>query len=492
MSHEIRTPLTGVIGTLELLLSMALGNEQEECARTSLRSAEALLTILNDILHLSKLESGKLELESLPFAIEALVGEVADLFLVAMQVKGLTWEVAVSPDVPRLVRGDSARLRQVLTNLVGNAVKFTETGGVHLEVERIADVGGRLRLSFTISDTGIGLSEEQQAVLFRPFTQADASHSRRFGGTGLGLAICRSLCEHMEGEIGVSSAPGKGSAFRFTVMLDEASTVFPEISDADTGDEGEVEAERFLRGRYRVLVAEDDATTRDVVRKVLLAAGLRLTFAGDGEESLRLLGQTSFDLVLMDCQMPRLDGWEATRRLRAGEAGESNRDVPVIAFTASAVTEEVARCRAAGMVDFLPKPFKQAALLRMLQKWLVADETPRASDGVDLEGVLDDIARDLGFSHEEGLQLLRAYFDALPGALDDESCMRAGGRIEEADLLLHRLRGGAANLRLHDLRVVFAAWEQGIRGGDGTDEAARERVRELAARYAEHLETPVG
>lgn len=492
MSHEIRTPLTGLIGTLELLLSMELGKEQGERARTSLRSAEALLTILNDILHLSKLESGRVELESLPFHVNDLVDEVCELFAVTMRAKGLSWKTCVSADVPRVVRGDAARLRQVLTNLMGNAVKFTETGSICIDVDRLSEAEGRVRLGFAVSDTGIGLSDEQQGMLFRPFTQADASHSRRFGGTGLGLAICRSLCERMGGEIGVSSAPGKGSTFRFTVVLDAAPTATVEAGEAASLDDGEPDETPLPLGCHRVLVADDDATTRAVVRKVLQSTDLRPAFAADGKEALRMLEEAAFDLVLMDCQMPGVDGWEVTRRLRAGAVGEVNRNVPVVAFTASAMTEEVTRCGEAGMVDVLPKPFKQAALLRTLQRWLPADAGDPKQDEADVEGVLAEIARDLGFQRPDALRLLRAYFEAFSGALEEESSLRAAGRLEEADLLLHRLRGGAANLRLGDLRTALAAWEQGIRVGDATAEAAKRRTMDLAVRYASGLKGSVG
>lgn len=475
MSHEIRTPLTGVIGGLELLLAMELGQEQRDCARTSLRSAEALLTILNDILHLSKLEAGQLELESLPFDLEDLVQGVAELFAPSMQAKGLAWEVAVADDVPRYLRGDPARLRQVLTNLVGNAVKFTASGKVRLEVERVPKESGSLRLAFALSDTGLGLSQEQQVLLFQPFTQADPSHSRRFGGTGLGLAICRALCQRMGGEIQVSSELGRGSTFRFTVVLLESS---PDSLVAGRSTGFPEESPGPLRARGRLLVAEDDATTRLVLARVLQGAGLAPVFASQGEEALGLLARAPFDLVLMDCQMPHLDGWEATRRLRAGAAGELNRRVPVVAITASATAEEVARCQEAGMIGFVAKPFKQAALLRTLEKWLPAEAQ------VDLDEVLADLAQDLGFDRPSALRVLGAWLEALPEAAREVATLQADGRHREARLVLHRLRGGAANLRLKELHSALAAWAQALGSGEGDGAVFQEGALGLAGRYA--------
>ena len=360
MSHELRTPMNGVLGMLQLLQITPLDSEQAEYTALANESTVHLLKVINDILDFSRIERGALDFEHIPFNLAELLQNTLQAFQPGAQQRGLSLAVDTQPGLENFeVCGDPTRVRQILVNLLGNALKFTEQGGISLEVRWQQMDDTHLRVSCAVQDSGIGIDAERLARMFDPFQQADSSISRRYGGTGLGLSIARNLAEGMGGQLFARSEPGIGSTFTLELTLDCT------LGDGDQPDNETLDP--MLGHGQHILVVEDNAVNQTVTQAMLRSLGYRITPAYTGREALRLAGQERFDAVLMDCQLPELDGLSATRELRTLP---DYRKVPVIALTANALPGVREACLAAGMNDYLTKPFRRADLQRLLLRWL--------------------------------------------------------------------------------------------------------------------------
>lgn len=369
MSHELRTPMNGVLGCTQLLKDSSLTDQQRELIETMHRSADALLTLVNDILDFSKIEAGKMTLEVADVNLRALIRDVMTLTEGLASQKGLTLEVNIDPDVPEEFRGDPIRLRQVLFNLVGNAIKFTNRGGVVVAVSlksTLSDSSDGVMVQWSVRDSGIGLTPEQESHLFKAYVQAEASTARRFGGTGLGLMICRQLVELMGGTITVDSVFGEGSTFCYTTYLLPAIhrevAALLSVTDQQHGEGSQV-------GLLRVLVADDNEINQVVACKFLQKLGCQVELARTGHEAVEAISRTAYDVVLMDCEMPEMDGYEATREIRRREDGTLSH-LPIIALTGHTSDEDAQKCRQSGMDTVLTKPLTMPALRSNLKKLL--------------------------------------------------------------------------------------------------------------------------
>ncbi|MBK7661613.1 MAG: response regulator [Betaproteobacteria bacterium] len=490
MSHEIRTPLAGILGTVELLLATPLEARQRDLAHAAHRSGESLLGIINDILDYSKIEAGRLSIENTPFDLAALVREVSDLLAPGAAAKGVALQVAWEPGVPRWVSGDPMRLRQVLLNLAGNAVKFTECGEVDLRVRQAAGEDGTPRLAFSVRDTGIGIEPIALGRLATPFTQADESTTRRYGGTGLGLAISRQLVGLMGGTLDIESTPGRGSTFAFSIPLQAA--VGPPHQEAT--------APRPAPSRRcgRILLAEDNPVNQQVACAFLENAGHAVAVVANGREAVRESVTGAFDLVLMDCQMPEMDGFAATAEIRRSQDGAAR--TPIVAVTANALAGDRERCLASGFDDYLAKPYREEALLAVVNRWLgdaparapaMTEPAPAPAES-ELPVVDRQVLAAMQRLHRPGSRplverLVEIFRRDAPGRLDAIDRAIAEGLAEAVREAAHPLKSSSAALGAKRLAALGARIEQHARAGclEGTAPLAAQARAELALVLAE-------
>lgn len=466
-SHELRTPMNGVLGMTELLLQTDISHSQREQLQIIAQSGEALLEVLEDILDISKIESGRIEIESVGFDLRAIVGGVAALMGSRARQKGLAFDEFIAADIPETLIGDGGRVRQILINIVGNAVKFTENGNVRVDVSQTGRCAAFSEIRFEITDTGPGINEDAKDLVFEKFAQADSSTTRNYGGTGLGLAISQELVKLMGGEIGLETTMGKGSTFWFTIKFDVG-----DVKDLPPCAPATVKSAEMPTRQLAILLAEDNPINQEIARQTLVAAGHSVQIVNNGSRVLGALQREQFDLILMDVHMPEMDGIAATRQVR--EFAGPQADIPIIALTADAMSGSRQRYLDAGMTDYLSKPFKPDVLFATISRNIdgasgqpvLSDEvrpdknTPGASDNQEPGGLNAGVVSPIRENKpqlwsrlvELYLQNTPEYFATLTNALNS-------GDIPNVELTAHTMKSSCANLGALKLSALLAKLE---------------------------------
>jgi signal transduction histidine kinase/HPt (histidine-containing phosphotransfer) domain-containing protein/ActR/RegA family two-component response regulator len=467
MSHEIRTPMNGVLGMIEVLESQGLKADQRRSVAIMRESAVSLLGLIDDVLDFSKIEAGRLDLEETAFSLSGLVEGVAATFGQPASAKGLRLEVDVAPGSNDAVIGDPTRLRQILVNLIGNAIKFTERGHVAVRALIEPRAAGEVGLVLSVTDTGIGLDDNERLRLFQPFAQADSSTTRRFGGTGLGLSIVRRLAQLMGGDVAVDSAPGRGSAFTVTVTLRAAPADNP-LNTMLRAPSRRARA-KSRTARPRVLVVDDHPVNREVMVRQLDLLGIAADTVNDGVTALQAWTAGRYAAILADIHMPRMDGHEFTGRLRATESSNGGARTPVVAVTANAVKGEEERCLDAGMDAYLAKPVRLEQLRATLERWLPIDDgrrsgapRPAPDGGIDL----DSLASWLGDDREAIRSLMDKFCETAVESERDIAAASRTGDLAALAAAAHKLKGAAQMVGADGIGDVAARLEHAGKAGD--------------------------
>ena len=483
MSHEIRTPLNGIIGMAELALETATDKNQQELFKTLSSETTALLTVINDILDFSKIEAGMLELEETPFDLNSIIDDLFGTMSLRAKQKGLEFKALLSPDVPRLLIGDQWRLKQILTNLTDNALKFTDKGAISIKIENQGNFGDKARILFTIKDTGIGISKDKLSSIFKGFNQADGSTTRKYGGTGLGTTISKQLVELLGGNIGAESQEGQGSQFWFTATflkqpqketcrkMEETGLNRCEGLDINrqhkmsSGLPGDIER----RGKGRILLAEDYPTNQEVVMRHLRRAGYVVDLAENGQTAVDTYRKRPYDLILMDIQMPIMDGFQATTMIRKVEEKNrimsarnyrSGRDkAPIIAMTAHATKGDKEKCLLAGMDDYIAKPLRRKELLNIVNKWIkpavTLDPTLNLPTyelaAIDPPMNIEQATREFEGDKDFLVEVMTGFFDNVGTQIETIHQAISDGDTEKIWQAAHSIKGGAANLAAEKL-----------------------------------------
>ncbi len=479
MSHEIRTPMNAIKGLTQLALKTNLTVQQQDYLIKIDSSSQALLEIINDILDFSKIEAGQLKMESINFSLNEALEQLFNMLGMRIEEKGLKLLLDIDETVPRSLVGDPLRLKQIFINLISNAIKFTTKGSIQIKIELIEQKAEQVNLRFSITDTGIGISAKAIPHLFDTFTQADDSTTREFGGTGLGLAICKRLTKMMDGDIWVESQVNKGSRFIFTAMFGVGQTeknVLPAKKPIQT---------KQLQGA-RILLVEDNLINQQIAREIMENIGLVLDIANNGEEAVAVVNTVQFEAVLMDIQMPIMDGYEATRLIR-----EKQSELPIIAMTAHAMSGDKEKCLAVGMNDYITKPIDETVLWHTLGKWIAPREQipmtfkpqkveellPDELPGIDIAAGLKRLLGNSELYHKLLRHFYRDYQDVSKKI--NEALQK--GDFKTARYLVHTIKGTAGNLSIDNLHQASQALEIGLKAGDEIEATLFKEFEEVMA-----------
>lgn len=463
MSHEIRTPMNGILGFIQLLSKTYLDIEQKEFVREIKNSSEALLRLLNDILDISKVEAGRLELECIDFSIKNVVKEIEAYASICVREKNIAINVVYDETIPDILNGDSSRLKQVLINLVNNAVKFTKQGEITIKASLLDKESDSVRILFEIVDTGIGIEKDKQAMIFDSFSQADTSTARKFGGTGLGLAICRQIAELMGGSIALESESGQGSRFFFDPLF----SLCDETPSYDSNDQ-EV-FPNSLGKRFEnlnILIAEDNLVNQKLVKKIVSKLKSKSRIVNNGKEAVEAFEQDVYDLILMDCQMPEMDGYDAASAIRKSEKKKGLVRTPIIALTANAFEGKEKKYLDAGMDDYCPKPIDYAFFAELIQKHAKVKSDAMKEIVINSEKCLQKIVTELEISHQEASELWKYFLNSFDSQLKKLQTIIKYKDYNEMASIAHNIKGMSANLRVSAIADIAADIEDASKKED--------------------------